>query len=171
MPTTTGPSTVDFFFADANTLYVADDRTFNSTTSTGSVNGGLQKWTFDGSNWSLAYTKNIDTTNEAIDYGLRGLTGSVDLFGNVTLFGTSTFGTAGTANFLVGISDTLANTNPANVTVNALASSASIPTASGPLTTFRGLEVIGVFIIPEPSSLGLLAIGGLFLLAARRSHE
>jgi hypothetical protein len=65
------------------------------------------------------------------------------------------------------MTDTLGNTNPANVTLNTLASSASIPTASGPLTTFRGLEDIGI-IIPEPASLGLLAVAGLLLLATRR---
>jgi hypothetical protein len=159
MPTTTGPSPVDFWFADANTLYVADDRT--------SASGGLQKWTFDGSNWSLAYTKNIDTTNDTFDNGLRGLTGSVGTDGTVTMFGTSTFGTAGGANFLVGISDSLANTNPANVIVNSLASSASIPGAGGANTNFRGLEDIGVS-IPEPASFALLAIGGVLLLNGRR---
>jgi hypothetical protein len=165
MPTTSGPSPVDFWFANANTLYVADDRT---TTS-----GGLQKWIFTDTNadltpdtWLLAYTKNIDTTN-SYDNGLRGLTGSVGIDGTVTMFGTSTFGTAGGSNFLVGMSDTLANTNPALVTVNMLANSASIPGVNGSLTNFRGIEDLGVF-IPEPSSLGLLAVGGLFLLAGRR---
>ena len=163
MPTTTGPSPIDFWFADPNTLYVADDRT--------STSGGLQKWVLSSGTWSLVYTKNIDTTNDTIDNGLRGLTGSVDLLGNVTLFGTSTFGTAGTANFLVGISDTLANVNPANVTVNSLASSASIPGEAGPLTTFRGLEDIGIVIIPEPGSLCLLAIGGMLALTAKRRQR
>jgi hypothetical protein len=163
MPTTTGPSPVDFFFADANTLYVADDRT--------STSGGLQKWAFDSGsgNWMLVYTKNIDTTNDTIDNGLRGLTGSVDALGNVTLFGTSTFGTNATANFLVGVSDTLANTNPASVTVNSLASSANIPGAAGALTTFRGIEALGIEIqiIPEPASLVMLVLAGAMLLAGR----
>jgi hypothetical protein len=162
MPTAAGPSPIDFFFADPNTLYVADDRT--------STSGGLQKWVFDtnSSMWNLVYTKNIDTTNDSIDNGLRGLTGgTVGADGTVILFGTSTFGTTAVANFLVGMTDTIANTNPANVTVNTLASSASIPGADGPLTTFRGLDTIGV-LIPEPGSLGLLAIGSLLLLSGRR---
>ena len=49
-PTATGPSPYDFHVADANTIYVADDRA--------APNGGLQKWTNTGGTWSLAYTLN-----------------------------------------------------------------------------------------------------------------
>jgi hypothetical protein len=169
MPTTAGPSPVDFWFADANTLYVADDRTFNSTTMTGNTNGGLQKWVYDSgtSMWNLVYTKNIDTTNDTIDYGLRGLVGgTVGSDGTVTLFGTTTFGTASTANFLVGMTDTIANTSAANVTVNTLAS-AALPGNVAGSTNFRGVEVIGV-LIPEPGAFGMLAIGSLVMLTGRR---
>jgi hypothetical protein len=53
------------WFADANTLYVADEgngtNTYNSATNTytaaaAQTTAGLQKWVFDGSKWSLAYT-------------------------------------------------------------------------------------------------------------------
>lgn len=159
-PGAAGPSTVDYFFANANTLYVADDRT--------STSGGLQKWVLSSGTWSLVYTKNIDTTNDTIDNGLRGITGGmVGTDGTVTLFGTTTYGTNGTANFLVGMTDTLSNTSAANVTVNSLASSASIPTASGALTTFRGVEAIGV-LIPEPASFALLVVGIATLAGVRR---
>ncbi len=50
--TSAGPSAYDFFFADSTTLYVADDR----SVATG---GGIQKWTFDGSVWTLTYTLNM----------------------------------------------------------------------------------------------------------------
>jgi hypothetical protein len=165
MPTATGPSPVDYFFADPNTLYVADDRT--------NTNGGLQKWVFDSGsgNWTLVYTKNVDTSNDTFDNGLRGLTGGmVGADGTVTLFGTSTFGTAGGANFLMGISDTLANTNAANVIVNTLASAASIPGAGGANANFRGLEAIGV-VIPEPGSIAVLAIANVLLLGLRRHRS
>jgi hypothetical protein len=154
-PTTAGPSPVDFFFADDNTLYVADDRT--------TASGGLEKWTFDGSAWSLVYTKNIDTTNDAIDNGIRGLSGSVDAVGNVVLFATTTFG-SGTPNFLVGMTDTLANTSAANVTVNSLVS-------AGSNQTLRGLQAIGIIAVPEPGSIVLLAIGSLLLMAGRRVRK
>jgi hypothetical protein len=159
MPTATGPSPVDFWFADASTLYIADDRT--------SASGGLQKWAFESGSWVLKYTKNIDTTNDSFDNGLRGLTGSVGTDGTVTLFGTSTFGTAGGANFLIGISDSLANTDPNNVSVNALASSASIPGAGGAFANFRGLEAIGVR-VPEPTSATIMALAAMALFAVRR---
>lgn len=74
-PTTSGPSAYDHFFADAATLYVADDRTNGS--------GGIQKWTFDGITWTLQYTLSPNATT-----GCRGLTGTVG-GGVATLFATA----------------------------------------------------------------------------------
>jgi hypothetical protein len=42
----TGYNPHNYFFSALDTLYVADD---------GAANPGIQKWTFDGTNWSLAY--------------------------------------------------------------------------------------------------------------------
>jgi hypothetical protein len=64
-----------FFFSDASTLYVADDRSL--------PNGGVQKWTFDGASWTLQYT-----LNSGLSAGCRGLAGSVS-GGVVTLFATT----------------------------------------------------------------------------------
>ncbi|MEY2785802.1 MAG: hypothetical protein RL277_2014, partial [Planctomycetota bacterium] len=61
-PTTAGPSAYDFHFANATTLYVADDR------ATG-AGGGLQKWTFNGATWTLSYT-----LNSGLTAGLRSIT-------------------------------------------------------------------------------------------------
>jgi len=58
-PAATG--SYDYYFADASTVYVADDR----STASG---GGLQKWTFNGTTWALAYTLNMGLTA-----GLRGV--------------------------------------------------------------------------------------------------
>ncbi|GAB4195800.1 MAG: hypothetical protein OHK0022_12820 [Roseiflexaceae bacterium] len=94
-PTTTGPSSYGFVLFDQNagvagldTAYVADDR------GTG-AGGGLQKWTFDGSTWSLAYT-----LTSGLTAGLRGLTG----IGGATpvLYAT----TADTISKLVTVTDT-----------------------------------------------------------------
>ncbi|MBL8756197.1 MAG: hypothetical protein JNK15_23080 [Planctomycetes bacterium] len=74
--TGTGASAYDFWFADANTLYVADDRT--------NGNGGIQKWTWNGSAWVLAYTLAPNATT-----GCRGLSGHVQ-GGVATLFATTT---------------------------------------------------------------------------------
>jgi hypothetical protein len=74
---TTGESAYDYFFADASTLYVADDR------STGA--GGIQKWTFDAGagSWSLQYT-----LAPSANVGCRGLSGVVNA-GTTTLFATT----------------------------------------------------------------------------------
>jgi hypothetical protein len=82
MPTSTGHSNYDYFFADANTLYVADDG--NST-----AGGGIQKWTNSGGTWSNAYN---------LGSAVRGLTGKVT-GGTTTLWAT-------TGSNLVTVTDT-----------------------------------------------------------------
>ncbi|MFN8824318.1 MAG: DUF3616 domain-containing protein, partial [Planctomycetota bacterium] len=52
-PTTTGPSAYDYYFADANTLYVADDRI--------TAAGGIQKWVLATGTWTLVQTLNPAT--------------------------------------------------------------------------------------------------------------
>jgi hypothetical protein len=103
LPTTTGqtttlltgfpsagtPSQYDFWFADAQTLYVADDRN--------SVSGGIQKWTESAGTWTLQYT-----LNPALNIGCRGLSGIRDLSGT-TLYATTT---QASANTLVSVLDT-----------------------------------------------------------------
>jgi hypothetical protein len=83
MPTTSGPSSYGFVLFDRNpavagvdTLYVADDR----SVATG---GGVQKWTFDGTTWTLVATFNTGLTS-----GVRGLAGLVT-GANVTLLATT----------------------------------------------------------------------------------
>jgi len=75
-PTTTSPSPYDFFFADADTAYVADDRTAAN-------GGGIQKWTQSGGIWTLQYTLAPGTA------GCRAVSGFVDS-GVVTLFAATT---------------------------------------------------------------------------------
>jgi hypothetical protein len=84
------PSSYDFWFSDANTVYVADDRSLAN-------GGGVQKWTQSEGVWSLAYTLSTNLTG-----GLRGLTGSVD-GGSVTLYATTT---QTSANRIVSVIDT-----------------------------------------------------------------
>ncbi len=93
------------FVANANTIYVADE---GSQDLNADPNAGLQKWIFNGTSWTLAYTiqagLNLDQPYTVPNYpsnfspattGLRQLTGAVS--GNtVTLFATtSTFSTLG----------------------------------------------------------------------------
>jgi hypothetical protein len=105
------------WFANADTLYVADegngDNTYSTTTNTytgaaAQTTAGLQKWVFNGTSWNLAYT--LDTglklgvpytvagypsgDNPATGLpwapatdGLRNITGRVNPNGTVTIWG------------------------------------------------------------------------------------
>jgi hypothetical protein len=131
----TGGSSYDVFFASATVAYLTDTRAIAS-------GGGLQRWNFNGSAWSLAYTLNGGLTG-----GLSGLAGSL-------LSGGGIYFAAITANGaqLVTITDNLAN----------IAASGTFTTlATAPTNTaFRGVA------IPTPGAASLLA--GLGLVAARR---
>ena len=113
MPLASGPSTYYFYFADANTLYVADDRA-----SAGA--GGIHKYTLSGGIWTLQYV-----LNPAATVGCRGLTG-INNGGVVTLFATNTLN--GT-NELLTITDTGA------------ASTFSTIAMAGVNTVFRGVRL------------------------------
>jgi hypothetical protein len=111
-------SSYDFWFKDANTVYVADDGGFAAA-------GGIQKWTFDSGamTWSLAYTLlNTGTATTAV----RGLTGVFD-GANTTLYATTT---ATSANKLIKV-------------VDIGAGSMSMDLATAPTNTaFRGVEFV-----------------------------
>ncbi len=64
MPGASTSSYMDFAFADANTLYVADERPIPE-------GGGVQKWTFDGTIWRPMYVLNQGITTGA--YGLTAV--------------------------------------------------------------------------------------------------
>jgi hypothetical protein len=75
-PTAAGPSPYDFWMADPNTLYVADDRAVAS-------GGGIQKWTQSGGIWSLAYT--LNNTSFGAGINARGVVGRI-VAGVLTLY-------------------------------------------------------------------------------------
>lgn len=72
-----GTTSYDFFLADANTLYVADDRNSGG-------NGGIQKWLLIAGTWTYQYTLSTLAT-----VGCRGLSGEV-VGGIATLYATTT---------------------------------------------------------------------------------
>jgi len=104
------------WFANANTLYVADegngDNAFSAQTGTysvaaGQTTAGLQKWIFNGTSWNLAYTVSAglalgvpftvpgyptgDNPATGLPWspatdGLRNLTGQVNPDGSVTIW-------------------------------------------------------------------------------------
>lgn len=130
-PVTTGPSSYDFFFADANTLYVADDRAAAS-------GGGIQKWTFAAGTWSLAYTLG--------NIGVRGLTGQSSC-GVTTLYATTT------TNSIVSVVDTGIGAPFAPV---ATAGTNTVFRGLRRLPFLPGFQVVGT---GSPSSGGVPTIG------------
>jgi hypothetical protein len=88
-PIVAGPSSYDFWFADATTLYVADDRTNGS--------GGIQKWVDMAGTWTNVYTLATSAT-----VGCRGVTGT-NVGGTITLYATTS---QSSANTLVSVVDT-----------------------------------------------------------------
>ena len=131
-------SAYDFAFNSQMTLaYVADDTTSSA--------GGIQRWQFNGSTWSLSYTLGTGVNK----IGARGL--AVDFSGsNPIIYATTA---EDTANRLIEITDTGAGSV---ATTLATASANEI---------FRGLEFVPV---PEPSMLALVGLGALAFLQARR---
>lgn len=123
------------WFADANTLYVGDEGDGTIANAGTDTLSGLQKWTFDGATWHLAYTLQrglnlgtpytVATPAGATAYpasapdGLRNITGRHNGDGTVTIYAvTSTVSTSGDQgadpNQLVVITDHLkATTLPA----------------------------------------------------------
>lgn len=133
----------DFFFADANTLYVADDDT------TAPVTGGLQKWTFNGTSWTQAW-RAIPSGST----GVRSLTGFTYPDGRVVLFGITAESTTTAQNKLVSIFDTLGGT---------VAPSFGTLATAPANTVFRGVE----YAVPEPATLAVLAAGWVLTLRRR----
>ncbi|MDZ4773347.1 MAG: hypothetical protein SGI72_09470 [Planctomycetota bacterium] len=112
-PVASGPSAYDHFFADANTVYVADDRT--------NGNGGIQKWTLAAGTWTLQYTLATSAT-----VGCRGLTGNV-VAGVAKLFATTT---TTPLNDLVTVTDT------------GVGSTFTVVTSAATNTVLRGVRFI-----------------------------
>ena len=116
------------FFANATTLYVADEGDGTAADAAGSTTAGLQKWTLVSGTWQLAYVLqnglNLGVPYSVANYpaslnpatdGLRNLAGKVNGDGTVTLWAvTSTVSSNGDQgadpNQLVSITDVLANT-------------------------------------------------------------
>ncbi|MFN0131569.1 MAG: GC-type dockerin domain-anchored protein [Phycisphaerales bacterium] len=125
-PVTPTPSTYDFWFADANTLYVADDRSIAN-------GGGVQKWTLSAGTWSLAYT-----LNTGITVGTRALAGTV-VAGTPVIYATTATANAAAGNALVTVTDTGA------------ASAFSTIATSGANTWWTGVDFAPVCSNPGPT--------------------
>lgn len=108
----------NFFFADANTLYVADG---GNPKNGGLGDGGLQKWSYDTATggWALDYTLSaglnlVADTNTHGTSGLIGLTGEV-IGGVVYLYATNSTLSDLDQTYVYAISDTLSATTASQV--------------------------------------------------------
>jgi len=137
-PTKPGFATTNFhpfgiWFANATTLYVADEGDgMNTTANAQNPNGGLEKWTLSAGTWHLVglgvqyEIPGLASSPYPTTDGLRNLTGKVNRDGTVTLFAiTSTISASGDQgadpNRLVAITDRLDATSlPADEEFNVL---------------------------------------------------
>ena len=186
---TNGPNPFGLFFANAHTLYVADEGTGVVTSGVMSVSAfaGLGKWVnskLDGTGtWTLAYTLtkglNLGQTYTVTDgaggsvttmtAGLRNLAGRVNADGTVTLY--SVTATAGTSitdagadpNALVAITDTVENATD----VSATEGFTTLETAAlGDVLRGVAINPLAASAIPEPATYagfaGLAVLGLAF---------
>ncbi|HUK42449.1 MAG TPA: PEP-CTERM sorting domain-containing protein [Candidatus Acidoferrales bacterium] len=168
------------WFADTNTVYVADEGDGTMANAGTSKVAGLQKWSLVNGVWKLDYVlqnglnlgvsytvPNYPTALDPETDGLRNITGHINDDGTVTIYGiTSTVSSNGDQgadpNKLVAITDVLAN-----LTANGATSEQFITLDSaGAGEVLRGVAFAPV---PEPSTFTLLIIGlGLVGFFARR---
>lgn len=136
-------SPYDFAFNVGLTIaYVADD--------TASAAGGIQRWDFNGSAWTLSYTLGTGVAN----IGARGL--AVDFSGgNPIIYATTA---ESSADRLISITDTGAGS-----TATTLATAAAN-------TIFRGLD-FAPQAVPEPSALAVASLGLATLLVLHRRQR
>ena len=149
--TTGGPSPSDFSFFNDTTIYLADTRTDGT-------NGGIQKWTFDGTNWLLQYTLATGLRNVADTafVGVHGLAVTSNDLGQAVLFGTTFDGTGANQNKFFFVTDT------------GVGAPVTILGTSATNTAFRGIEFI---MVPEPGSIVLLSLAGFGALALVRRRR
>jgi hypothetical protein len=173
------------FFANATTLYVADEGDGVIADAGKDANAGLEKWSLSNGSWHLDYTlqaglglgqsygvagypTNLDPETD----GLRNITGQINANGTVTIYAiTSTVSTLGDPgadpNRLVAITDLLSDTSlPANEQFSTLE------------TAVYGQVLRGVALapVPEPSTwamllLGMAGLGGAMRASRRKAGQ
>jgi MYXO-CTERM domain-containing protein len=162
----------NFFFANPDTLYVADSGNpkNDSTVSTGNSigDGGLQKWSFINGSWTLDYTlyqglSLVPNTASSGTTGLIGLTGEV-VGGTVDLFATNATIGDEDQTYLFGISDMLAATAASTADTERFT---TLDTAA-PDTVIRGVAFAPVSTVPVPASLPLFGTALLALVGFGR---
>lgn len=163
-------SPVNYFFANAATLYVADSGNPKNNSATSSLgDGGLQKWINSKSNgsgtWSLAYTlyQNLGlvaNSSASGSTGLYGLTGKVTGT-TVQLYATNYNINDLDPTYLFGITDTLSFTTASQAASEVF----SVLDTAPPDSNFKGVAFAptipagGVEITSTPSGLAFTSSG------------
>jgi hypothetical protein len=157
----TNLSPEQFFFADANTLYVADSGApKNDSADKHTGLGGLQKWVFSGGKWNLVYTVSagLNLVSNKSDHGttgLLGLTGQV-VNGQVQLFATNYTAGDNDQTYLFGLTDILAaGTRAVGESWQILATAPSNSNFKG--VSFAPSAVAGP--VPEPATYASMILG------------
>jgi len=183
------------WFANADTLYVADEGDgvlADAGNRTVDPDAGLQKWSYNGTTWNLDYilTNGLNlgaqysvgngsdgevypTALDPATDGLRNITGEINGNGTVTIYAiTSTVSTqtdeGADPNLLVGITDTLADTNIAQ----ASGEDFSTLEAATYGEVLRGVSFTPTA-VPEPEAYALIlgVLGGAAAWWSRRSKN
>jgi hypothetical protein len=166
-----------YFFADPNTLYVADSGQpkNGNANKAGLGEGGLQKWVRVNGTWTLAYDLSnglnlVNNVNVGVGgisgsgvTGLLGLTGKV-VNGKVQLFATSYGLNELSQSYLYGITDNLSATSLAQVNNEQFSVLYTDPTGQ---MSIRGVAFAPA--VPEPETYALMLAGlGLLGFIARK---
>jgi hypothetical protein len=190
-PAKTAPDYTPFglFFANATTLYVADEGSGDAKDQGLGSHAGLEKWSLLGGTWHLDYTlqsgligtsytlcpNSTETTGCANAYdtvtntGLRNITGSVNSDGTVTIWGATSDSSAS--------GDNGADPNEV-VQITDLVSATTLPTDENfsvfenPVygQVYRGVAFDPVA-VPEPTALILVGAGLAGVVASRRRKK
>ncbi|BDI31670.1 hypothetical protein CCAX7_37210 [Capsulimonas corticalis] len=170
------------FFANSDTLYVADEGDGTGT----DANAGLEKWSKVNGVWHLDYTlqnglnlgvqysvNGLPTTLDPATTGLRNITGRVNSDGTVSIYAVTSTASGATdqgadPNKLVSITDQLNYTTSAQ----SLSEQFSILKSASYGEVLRGVAFAPT--VPEPSSIAALLMGvaglGFGVLKRRRSQ-
>ena len=162
-----------YFFAIATTLYIADSGASKQTSASSAFgDGGLQKWTYNGTSWVLDYTLsaglNLVANSTANKNDTSGTTGLFALTGQVVgntveLYATNYTISDTDQTYLYGITDPLSATT-------ALAGESFTQLAAAPAdSNFKGVAFApqtAVSAAPEPSIWALM-IAGIGLIGLR----